>query len=97
MHSRGKFGARFVACWLSMKGAILMGHCLGRITKQADGTYQRKPGFHAQKAAAAAAAAAAALLLGLSPCSGRWHSGGRHAPGGLLHGGLGNSGVLCER
>ena len=80
--------------WFSM--IILKDQCLGRTTKEADGTYQRKPGFHAQKAAAAAAAAAA-LLLGLSPCSGRWHSGGRHAPGGLLHGGLGNSGVLCER
>ena len=48
-----------------------MDHRLGRNTKQADGTYQRKTDFHAQKvAAAAAAAAAAALLLGLSLAAG---------------------------
>ena len=41
-------------CWLSLKGAILKDHRWGRNTKQADGTYERKPGFHAQKAAAAA-------------------------------------------
>ena len=47
----GKLNCNLCAVWLSTKGAILKDHVLGKNVKQPDGSYARKPGTHARKAA----------------------------------------------
>ena len=47
----GRLNCNLCAVWLSTKGAILKDHVLGKNVKPPDGSYARKPGTHARKAA----------------------------------------------